>query len=152
MKKTISLNLKYPPSKPCSCDICTSYCQRPGWWTIEEAERAIDAGYSSRMMLEMAPDMTFGVLSPSFYGCEGYFAMNLFSKEGCNFLKNGLCELHGTDFIPLECRFCHHDRVGEGKNCHSDLEKMWNSNEGRTLVARWSKIVELLKKVSKTNG
>jgi Ca-activated chloride channel family protein len=34
----------YKPSPPCSCDICRSFCHRPGWWTVEEAERAFEAG------------------------------------------------------------------------------------------------------------
>ena len=56
----------------------------------------MDAGYGNRMMLEMAPELTFGVLSPAFKGCEGNFALNEFSKNGCNFFKNSLCELFGT--------------------------------------------------------
>jgi hypothetical protein len=27
----------------------------PGWWTVEEAGFAIQAGYASRMMLEILP-------------------------------------------------------------------------------------------------
>lgn len=45
---------KYPPSEPCCCKICRSYCIRPGWWTVEEAERALNAGYGARMMLEIS--------------------------------------------------------------------------------------------------
>jgi hypothetical protein len=36
-KKHRSLREEYPPSEPCSCEICKSYCVRPGWWTVEEA-------------------------------------------------------------------------------------------------------------------
>jgi predicted ester cyclase len=46
--------------------VCKSYCRRPGWWTVEEASRAIEKGYGPRMMLEMAPGFRFGVLSPAF--------------------------------------------------------------------------------------
>jgi len=134
-KKKISE--KYPPSKPCSCKICLSYCVRPGWWTIEEAALAIEAGYANRMMLEMSPEMIFGVLSPAFKGCEGKFALQIYSKNGCNFLKNNLCELYGTGFQPTECRFCHHERKGEGKKCHTDLEKEWLRPEGQELVRKW---------------
>ena len=38
---------KYPPSEPCSCDICVNYCLRPGWWTVDEAKNAIRAGYEA---------------------------------------------------------------------------------------------------------
>jgi hypothetical protein len=130
---------KYPPSKPCSCEICLSYCKRPGWWTVEEAARAIDAGYANRMMLEMAPERSFGVLSPAFKGCEGDFALDRCADRGCTFLKENLCELHGTGLQPLECCFCHHDRPGMGDQCHADIEKEWNTPTGRGLVVRWSK-------------
>jgi hypothetical protein len=63
-----SLAARFPPSPPCSCETCLAYCARPGWWTVDEATRAIEAGYASRMMLEMAPDKTYGVLAPAFKG------------------------------------------------------------------------------------
>jgi hypothetical protein len=131
---------KYPPSKPCSCKVCLSYCKRPGWWTIEEAGKAIDAGFSNRIMLEISPEMNFGVLSPSFKGNEGNYALQIFSENGCTFLQNGLCELFGTGFQPLECRYCHHSRKGLGKICHSDIEKQWNSKEGKRLIVEWGNL------------
>ena len=139
MKRPQSLAEKYPPSPPCSCEVCLKYCLRPGWWTVEEASRALEAGHGKRMMLEMAPDRSFGVLSPAFRGCEEGFAIQENAHRGCNFLTDGLCELHGTGFQPLECRFCHHDRPGQGPKCHEDLEKDWNTLAGRALVVRWSK-------------
>jgi len=137
--KSKSLNEKYPPSESCSCDICLGYCRRPGWWTVEEAEKAIRAGYANRMMLEISPEMTFGVLSPAFNGCEGGFALNIYAHSGCNFLKNNMCELYLTGLMPLECRFCHHERAGVGQKCHIDIEKKWNTSIGQALVARWLK-------------
>lgn len=132
-----SLSDKYPPSQPCSCDICRSYCRRPGWWTVAEAAKAIEAGYGNRMMLEIAPELTFGVLSPAFRGCEMNYALQAFSKNGCNFLADGLCQLHDTGLEPLECRFCHHLRIGQGQKCHSDLEKDWQTPKGKELVSKW---------------
>ena len=35
------------PPPPCSCETCVSYCQSPGWWTIEEARLANDAGFAT---------------------------------------------------------------------------------------------------------
>lgn len=137
-----SLAEKYPPSEPCSCEICVNYCNRPGWWTVEEAGLALDSGYGKRMMLELAPELTFGVLSPAFKGCEGNFALNEFSKNGCNFFKNSLCELFGTGIQPLECRFCHHDRHGEGEKCHLDIENEWHSQAGYDLIERWIRLVD----------
>lgn len=92
------------------------------------------------MMLEMAPDRSFGVLSPAFRGCEGSFALERFADKGCTFLLEGRCELHGTGHEPLECSFCHHSRPGEGPKCHRALERDWDSPAGRELVVRWSKL------------
>ena len=142
MKRKKSLAEKYPPSEPCSCSICVSYCRRPGWWTVEEAARVIDAGYAGRMMLEISPDRSFGVLSPAFRGCEVQFAMNEYAARGCTFLKDERCELHAAGLTPLECRFCHHDRPGLGSRCHADIERDWNTAAGRALVVRWSNLTD----------
>jgi hypothetical protein len=132
---------KYPPSEPCSCPICISYClKRPGWWTVEEAEKAIAAGYAKRMMLEISPEHSFGVLSPAFKGNECNYALQILSDQGCTFLMDGLCELFDTGFQPMECRFCHHSRKGHGIKCHSDIEKEWNTIEGKRLIVRWGNI------------
>ncbi len=144
-KRKLTLAAKYPPSPPCSCDICRNYCKRPGWWTVDEAARAIEAGYGKRMMLEMAPELTFGVLSPAFKGCEVRFSYNEYAFAGCTFLVNDKCELHGTGYQPLECRYCHHERVGMGPYCHADIEKDWNTEVGRSLIVRWSEIVGFMK-------
>lgn len=102
------------------------------------------------MMLEMSPDFRFGVLSPAFRGCESNFALQQFSAFGCNFLNNGLCELHGTGFEPLECRFCHHTRKGLGQECHTALEKDWNTPPGRALTAKWMHATGLLERYGLT--
>ncbi len=135
-----TLEKKFPPSPPCSCDICLSYCRRPGWWTVEQATKAIQAGYANRMMLEISPELTFGVLSPAFKGNEANIALQAFAQAGCTFLENNLCTLFGTGLQPLECRFCHHSRVGLGPLCHAALEKDWHSKAGQKLVIRWSKM------------
>lgn len=117
--------------------MCRSYCIRPGWWTVEEAAKAMGAGYGGRMMLEISPDLTFGVLSPAFKGCERNFALQHFASRGCCFLSEGLCELHNTGLMPLECRFCHHSRKVLGKACHAAIERDWQRPAGRSLVKVW---------------
>ena len=144
----MTLSDKYPPSEPCSCEVCLTYCLRPGWWTVEEAERAVNAGFHNRMMVEMSPDLAFGVLSPAFRGCEGNFALNDFAKNGCNFLIAGLCELHGTGLMPLECRFCHHNRKGLGAECHLAIEKEWNTKRGQALIGEWGKLTGFWEKLN----
>ena len=139
----MTLSEKYPPSEPCSYTVCLGYCRRPGWWTVEQAAKAFSAGYAYRMMLEISPELTFGVLSPAFRGNEGKVAMNVFAQNGCCFLKKNLCELHETRLMPLECRFCHHDRIGEGRICHLELEKNWNTTPGQVLVRKWINAIQL---------
>ncbi|MDD3998091.1 MAG: hypothetical protein PHH86_10325, partial [Sphaerochaetaceae bacterium] len=59
---------RFPPSPSCSCSICAYYCQRPGWPLVEEARLAIELGMAGRLMLEFAPDFSFGILAPAFKG------------------------------------------------------------------------------------
>jgi len=89
------------------------------------------------MMLEISPELSFGVLSPAFKGCESSFALNQFAKRGCNFRTDEGCELYGTGHQPLECRFCHHDRQGQGPKCHAALEQDWQTAAGKKLVEKW---------------
>ncbi len=149
-KRRKSLVEKYPPSESCSCAVCVSYCRRPGWWTVDEAELAIEAGYANRMMLEMSPDRSFGVLSPAFRGCEVQFALNEYADRGCTFLTDERCELYSAGLMPLECRFCHHERAGQGPRCHADIAKDWNTAAGRALVVRWSNITNFWAKLQKS--
>lgn len=141
------LRKKFPPSTPCSCSICRNYCIRPGWWLVEEARLAIENGLGNRMMLEISPDRSFGVLAPAFKGNEGLVAMQIYSKNYCTFLVNGLCELFGKDFQPLECRFVHHSRKGQGIMCHSALEKHWNTMAGKKLVNEWIELTNFKEKI-----
>jgi hypothetical protein len=98
------------------------------------------------MMMEMAPDRSFAVLSPAFKGNEQYFAVSEHASNGCTFLNEGRCELHGTGLQPLECRYCHHTRVGQGPKCHRDIERSWNTAAGRALVVRWAEASEFWQK------
>jgi len=137
MQYTVLLE-KYPPSQPCACEVCLAYCRRPGWWTVEQALLVLHEGYAGRIMLEISPERTFAVLSPAFKSCEGGFALQSAAEKGCSFLlPDKDCELHATPFLPLECAFCHHERVGQGRLCHADLERDWNTPHGQLLVKRW---------------
>jgi hypothetical protein len=133
----IDPKIKYLPSEPCTCEICVNYCKRPGWWTLEEANAAIQHGLAMRMMLEISPERDFAVLSPAFKGNECNFAYQIFAQNGCTFLNNGLCELFGTGLQPLECRYCHHSRKGLGIKCHLEIGMQWNSPEGKRLIVSW---------------
>ncbi len=89
------------------------------------------------MMLEVSPEHDFAVLSPAFKGNENNYALQAFSEHGCTFLNNDLCELFGTGLQPLECRFCHHERTDQGKNCHLDIEQEWKTEKAKRLIVRW---------------
>jgi hypothetical protein len=138
-KRSLSiLAEKYSPSAPCTCDVCRSYCRRPGWWTVAEAAHAIKNGYGARMMLELSPEGAFGVLSPAFKGCQQNFALQEYAHLGCIFYRNERCDLFGSGCVPLECRFCHHTRRGQGQQCHLDLERDWDTPAGRRLASQWA--------------
>jgi len=92
------------------------------------------------MMLEVSPQKDFAVLAPAFKGNECNYALQLYSNQGCTFLHNNRCELFGTGIMPLECRFCHHDRLGLGVKCHADIEEEWKSNDAKRLIIRWGNI------------
>jgi len=92
-------------------------------------------------MLEISPELNFGVLSPAFKGCEANFALQEFSNNWCTFLENNLCGLYGTGFQPIECRFCHHNRIGLGIKCHLDIEKDWKRPIARVLIDKWIKLI-----------
>lgn len=130
----------FPPSSPCSCSICRDYCYRPGWWTVQEARLAMEAGFADRMMMEISPDFSFGVLSPAFKGNEGFFALQNFSGAGCTFFVEQKCLLFGKPYQPLECRFCHHERAGYGEKCHHAIEQDWNTSKARRLIQMWLRI------------
>lgn len=133
----------FPPSPPCSCSVCRSYCSRPGWWIVAEAKEAIAHGYAGKMMLEISPGLDFGVLSPAFKGNEGSFALQIHAKSGCTFYEGQRCSLFGKPHQPLECRFCRHDREGQGQLCHRAIEKDWNTSKGKRLVELWLRMNSL---------
>ena len=67
--------------------------------------------------------------------------MQIFSKNGCTFFKNELCELFESGLQPLECRFCHHEREGMGLKCHLDIEKDWKTKLGQRLIVKWGNLM-----------
>ncbi len=134
---------RFPPSEGCACPTCISFCRRPGWPLVEEAHLAIDAGLAPRLMLEFSPDLSFGILAPAFSQNEGMFALSCFSNNFCTFFDKGSCALFGLVYRPLECRFCHHERIGQGNACHLALAHEWNTSKGKRLVQRWLRIMHV---------
>ena len=141
-------------SKPCACAKCKSACEtRPGWPTPEEAERIIDAGHAKKLMYdwweadESLPHI--GVLSPAAIGCGGKKAPEVSFMDrimgiswGCEFHKQGKCELHGTNMKPFECRIsmpCTDSR--DDVSLHKAAAIRWNSKKGRAVLLRWQTAV-----------
>jgi hypothetical protein len=114
---------------------------------VKETEQAIAAGLAFRMMLEFSPERTFSVLSPAFKGCEANFALELYSKKGCTFLQDSLCELHGSSLQPLECRHCHHADPSAGPRCHAAIERDWHTPAGQALVIRWGELTGVWERI-----
>jgi hypothetical protein len=143
-----------PPT--CSCTDCVQRCkEHPGWPTPEEAEKMLDADLASAMMLdwwdadESLPYTE--VLSPASVGYGGIRAPELTGdlwtflrspppiRGACVFLREGLCEVHNTDFKPFECRYHHH--AFDQPTIHLAAAASWNTPEGKALVERWKREV-----------
>lgn len=134
----------------CKCKACVTACERnPGWFGLDDAEAALNAGYGDRMMLDWLtdyPDSVY-VLAPASIGFakslapEGDFAGMLagrWCKGECVLLLNGLCTIHQTGFKPAQCRALTHKSSMD----NYEAADPWNSDRGRALVARWKEEVE----------
>lgn len=143
----------------CSCKDCVGACKaNPGWPTPAEAARFIAEGLASRLMCDwlepsslIDTDERIYLLAPASRGHEGDFAPEMdfldfaFKKGRCVFLdRKDRCEVH--DRKPLQCRMtlaCGSEplnRLGNGYSNY-DIAKLWNTDEGRALVADWKRAV-----------
>lgn len=150
--------------KSCTCAVCVRCCQsNPGWPTPNEARAAIMAGFAGRYMRDwLEPCNEVGnkdriyVLAPASIGCEGADApemdigdifsifTNAWTKGRCNFLKNGLCEIHDSGFKPRQCRETLACEVNDGGKPASDnytIARLWNTAKGRSVVTEWGAVV-----------
>jgi Fe-S-cluster containining protein len=152
--------------RDCSCSSCVQACRdNPGWPTPEQAARFIDDGLAMRLMLDwLEPssghdvdnDERIYILAPASIGHEGEYAPEMeggifalfigWTKGRCTFLtKESKCEVH--DRKPIQCRAalaCVHDHA-EARKATSNyaVARLWFTDEGRALVARWREIVGL---------
>src|SRR5258708_37691685 len=80
----------------CSCPKCKAECRRvPGWFTPEEAMRAIKAGMAKRLTVVHQADVA--AVAPACSGMEGHESH--YGEGRCTFLTNaGLCEIHDSGF------------------------------------------------------
>lgn len=143
MKKPKSLD--EIPDSSCSCDICRNMCRRMPCWPIpKDVEKLIDAGYGDRLMLEWREDETISpnyieLIVPAEIHHEGRQAP-FFPLGHCNFLKDGLCELHDPGLKPTEGRKAIHGKVKTDEHLHRMVIESWDNSEGRNTVAKWKKL------------
>lgn len=143
----------------CTCSQCVSCCEfYPGWFTPEEAQKAIDAGHGDKLMVDWFTDYSkdscpdIEALIPASVGYAGGYApdapsgfMAMFSGWSgpgrCVFLKNRRCSLHKTDFKPLECRSSLSCKDSDEEMLNNprkqNIYKLWDTPEGRALVKKW---------------
>lgn len=125
----------------CSCDTCKSMCSRPCWPTPEEAERLIDAGFASKLMLDYwVGDAEDGgdidLLCPANPGSEGRRADTFDIRRGCIFHVEGLCQLHDSGLKPIEGKMARCKDSPSG--IHFAIAKTWDTPKGKQVIARWN--------------
>ena len=135
----------------CACPKCAALCRNsPGWPTPEEADRLLDLGYGKRTMLDWwEADPPVYIVCPASRGSEGDLAPTPSSMFGyllgwtkgeCNLFADGKCEIHDSGAKPLQCReaFGCSKRDGfDGEADNDRVMKMWDTDAGRAVVARW---------------
>jgi len=139
----------------CSCDKCKAICLNPGWFSPSDALAAMEAGLSSKMMLDYYIDspMVY-ILAPASEGCAGTRAPNtdelslgvgifarllgLENKGRCVFLnEDELCNLHDTAYKPAQCRANFGCTKTEKDLSNDDMAAMWRAPEAQELCRRW---------------
>lgn len=125
----------------CSCDECREMCKRPCWSSPDEARKMIDAGLSSKMMLDYwagSPDIE--LVCPACPDHEGKDAPWWCGGKGCVLqTKDGLCSIHDSGFKPFEARMA--DCKQWQDDLHRDTAMMWDCDEGRVVVELWKREV-----------
>lgn len=167
---TNHMNIAIRDTTPCQCPKCVKLCTRnPGWFTPDEAVRAIATGLADQLMLDwLEPDSSYNitekiwVLSPASQNCWGEWHSGrkapewtdmhddgghlLFGgsvwKGPCIFLHANLCRIHNTDFKPIECRSGRLCVDGNSDDTeHIEVGKLWNTDAARAIVADWKQKV-----------
>lgn len=151
----------------CTCRECTEACEKnPGWFSPEQADKALMAGHAKKMMLDwldpsskLSNDEEIWILAPAARGFEARKAPDMDEMQGgsgpfshlygdppykgrCVFLENGLCSLHDSGFKPTQCCSALHGQQHKGEwKSNYDMARMWNNPEAQKIVAKWKAAV-----------
>lgn len=136
----------------CSCVRCTSLCRKaPGWFTPDEARRAIDAGFAEQLMLDywikhpsnvyilcpatLRHEKTRAANTDELYGDMSFAEAMLAapSKGICVFLDRGLCSIHASGFKPLQCVSAKGCEPNVGLD-NTEMSSHWDNPEAQALV------------------
>lgn len=131
----------------CTCNRCVGACKRnPGWFGLDDAERALNAGLAPKMMLDYWIDSPFVyILAPASVGYEGKLAPDrpLFdfnwTKGHCTFLKANRCLIHYSGYKPMQCKglLCCTPLIENNHISNLTMRNIWDCERGRLLVERW---------------
>jgi hypothetical protein len=139
----------------CKCEECTENCAwRPGWPSLEEAKKLVEAGYGKELMVDwwggdsFTPDLSrIYLLCPAGKGHAGddaaegslsdIFSVGRLPAMPCVMLTpEKLCKLHGSGMKPVECR-CTSCNTPDPDYIHEAAAESWNSPRGAAFVLQW---------------
>lgn len=125
----------------CDCDVCSQMCHTPCCGTPEDIKRLIDAGYSSRLMLDDLPGGET-MLKPALKDFEGGRApWQVRSVQGCTFWKQGKCELHNLGLKPVQGRMANHSNSEEDhEKIEIYLNQAWETCEAKDVLEKWKEL------------
>ena len=157
------------PNGECTCRACQKCCEHyPGWMTPDEARLAIQQGFGDRLMCDwrepydevLKNDDRIYVLCPAAKGHEGRYAATTaewyggvssllamvdptrMRKYPCCLYKDGMCSVQHRGWKPTECRLtygCETPEISPGYMYRPDITRLWNTDDGRSIVDEWRK-------------
>lgn len=125
----ISANSGRVPTS-CTCNHCKEQCKTPCLGTPADILKLINAGYIEKL------DLTLWVQGYVLKKCPLIpMVQAIRTKDGCVFLKNGLCELHDLGLKPTQGILSHHTLMEENFIFERSL--------GYNVAKEWVKIQNL---------
>ena len=151
-KEVVMTYLGSHKTRECSCDECKSMCINPCWPTPDEARELIDNGYADKLILRRTQVKLDG--EHNYY--EPVWILSIADKKHhstlvdscyneCIFWNSDkMCDLHGTDFKPLEAMLAYHKEDPEDpfqNELHEWIIESWCNNDALRLIEEWAELV-----------